>query len=530
MDEKIIQYVAAAAKGDADAMAKLYSKTLKASYFLAAVLCADAEEAADITGKAYARAFLNVDKLKRPEAFELWMKQNVAAVYKEGRKFIFNDADAGARDAASEFLPESVVEDDEKREAIMRAVSGLKKELRAAITLRYNNGMPTTVLAKFFGVSESTANALLSKARTETLRLSGLSAPEKTGAAEKPPVLTRIFQRESSEIAIEDKTVRDAFIYAVDEYNKANPVPAGTLSEDGPEEEARAQEGSGKTEPSGREAFESEPYPKSGSADALKRKIEEILTGAADAAEPGPRETEKSADRFSAEERDGETAGDERPDEPYEAVLGELGGGASEDGARDEIPAEKKAAVKKNAAKLKIDKKTAGIVIAAVLAAIFVLVGIIRLAGGNGPGKRSDSSDAEWNAESGWRPGGFEECLEIEYLDENCCRFKSAATGKYGLLDYSGNVVLQPNYDEFKRCGNGRDYSNRNSYHSLVKIGNDYYEFSVSGGSAVISPNPHVSHSVEGDVLGKKVSYEERDRYFEGYAAARKKEIGRAHV
>ena len=120
-----------------------------------------------------------------------------------------------------------------------------------------------------------------------------------------------------------------------------------------------------------------------------------------------------------------------------------------------------------------------------------------------------------------WQAGGFEECRDIIYLDENCCYFKSATTGKYGLLDYQGNVILQPNYDGFSRCGSGRDYSSRGSYHSLVQIGNDYFEFTIAGGTVTISDTPHSSHSVEGDSL-TDTAYDERDRYFEGYAAARK--------
>ena len=111
MSENIIQYVVAAGNGDTDAMAKLYSKTLKASYFLASTLCGDKQEAAEITKKAYARAFCNIDKLKKPEAFEIWMKQNVAAAYRETRKFVFSDADAGAVENSSEFLPEAVLSD-----------------------------------------------------------------------------------------------------------------------------------------------------------------------------------------------------------------------------------------------------------------------------------------------------------------------------------------------------------------------------------------------------------------------------------
>ena len=72
MSENIIQYVAAAANGDTDAMAKLYSRTLKASYFLASTLTDDSAAALEITKKAYAKAFCTIDKLKKPEAFSVY--------------------------------------------------------------------------------------------------------------------------------------------------------------------------------------------------------------------------------------------------------------------------------------------------------------------------------------------------------------------------------------------------------------------------------------------------------------------------
>ena len=184
MSENIIQYVAAASNGDTDAMAKLYSKTLKASYFLASALSNDKDAALEITKKAYAKAFCTIDKLKKPEAFEIWMKQNVALVYKENAKFVFGDADAGAVENSSEFLSEDAYNNEQISAKILEAVSALSPELRAAVVLHYNNGMPVNVLAKFFAVSESTANALLGKARSEILSAAELdsSSAEKLDA------------------------------------------------------------------------------------------------------------------------------------------------------------------------------------------------------------------------------------------------------------------------------------------------------------------------------------------------------------
>ena len=218
-------------------MAKLYSKTLKASYFLAEVLTADSVQAAEITKKAYARAFCTVGKLKKPEAFEIWMKQTVASVYKETQQFVFNDAEAGAGESSTEFLPEEVYDDPARSAAALEAVAALKPELRTALVLHYNNGMPVQIIAKFLGVSESTANALLCKARA-SVALS-LGVERSGGASDTLPVLSRIFRRAAAEAKIDNSLVRDIFLFAIDAYNAVN---ASSVKEEEPQQPAPAQE------------------------------------------------------------------------------------------------------------------------------------------------------------------------------------------------------------------------------------------------------------------------------------------------
>lgn len=145
---------------------------------------------------------------------------------------------------------------------------------------------------------------------------------------------------------------------------------------------------------------------------------------------------------------------------------------------------------------------------------VLAIFGISKIAGGD----KTPDEPANFK----WVAGGFEECEEIRYLNEDCCVFKSKTTGKYGLLDYQGNIILQPNYDEFKTCGSGRDHSGRGSYHILVKIGNENFEVTVTGTAVTVSTTSHAAHSIVTDELSDKLAYDERDRYFEGYAAARK--------
>lgn len=530
MSDNIIQYVNAAANGDTDAMAKLFSRTLKASYFLASTLTDDSVAALEITKKAYAMAFCTIDKLKKPEAFEIWMKQNVALVYKKGVKFVFADADAGAVENSSEFLSEEIYNSEEASAKILEAISLLRPELRAAIVLHYNNGMPVNVLAKFFGVSESTANALLGKARATILSGVELNAETENGSL---PVLTRILQRAASDVSIGNSDVRDIFIYAIDSYEASKPAepveeesapvqeetPAAEVSEEPVSEEseqvaveeAPAEEIVAEDEP---QVPEFVPAVEENKVVSFQQRINEILDGnaspvqevAEEVSEPEVDEIDVPA--FVSEESVQEAVDNFSNYDNYSKT--------------ETSKAKTKKKLNINFGAIKRNPKLLGIIGACVVVLIVICVAVSNI-GKDKPETPSGGSNVVDTLGAGydWRAGGFAECTEIIYLDENCLSFKSVSTGKYGLLDYQGNVILQPNYDGFRHCRTGRDYSESGIYHSLVVIGTQEYQITVTNGNVVISDTPHLDHTLNNDALSGK-SYDERDRYFEGYAAARK--------
>lgn len=525
VSENIIQYVASACNGDTDAMAKLYSKTLKASYFLADTLTAGDGTAAEITKKAYAKAFCTIDKLKRPEAFEIWMKQTVALVYKETQKFVFGDAEAGATENSSDFLPESILSDRDNCVKVLEAVASLKPVLRTAIVLHYNNGMPVAALAKFLGVSESTANALLGKARAEILDFCGIESASEQ--AKTLPVLTRIFQFKAVDTAIENTAVRDIFIYAIDAYEASKP--AAPAAEEAPEapaadeeaEEAAPEAPAEEIAPEAEETAE-EAVPEASNVISFKQKINEILDSSN--AEP--------ENEFAVESN--ENSDEEEAEIPAFTIREELPSVSDEtlDNFAPEVRPEKPQQSKKPAIKLpnlKVNPKILGIA-GAVLVVLIVIIAVVAGRGDKpdtdttNAGEAAATTQAQAVSANGykWVEGGFSECEEIEYLNEDCASFKSKTTGKYGLIDYQGNVILQPLYDGFLRCSSGRDYSGRDSYHILYKHGNESYEITIKDGVVTTSPTPHSAHSIDTDSMGEDVSYDERDRYFEGYAAARK--------
>lgn len=470
MSEDIISYVTAAAQGDTDAMAKLYAKTLKSSYYLALKLSNDSEEAAVITKNAYARVFCTISRLKKPEAFEIYMRQNVAAVYKESQKFTFSDASSDTVESSLEFLSEDVYEDEKKSALALAAVAALSPETRSAVVLHYYSGMPVGPLAKYLNVSESTVNAVLAGAKKSIFEKSGSSDPY-TVSADVYPVLNRIFKRHAEKVVIEPAVVREMFAYIMDRYKT---------------------------------------YKKA-----------ESLNSAPDV--PAKNKFFSAADFERETETEIET---ETEDLSYTDVdLSLFAPDNIDDNAAAQAPEEKNF-LKNTLTKVKsidlskvknITKKYNPkflMVCGGAVALLLILIIIVCAVAGNK--QKKAGVDVKWN------DTGFEEFTDITYINEYFCSFKY--NNQYGLMDYQGNILVQPAYDsQFVNCGYGRDYDESDGgsgkYHVYVMVNGVKMSVNYSAGKVDIS-QAHGDHSQETNALPDGFKYEERDRYFEGYAAA----------
>lgn len=634
MSENLVQYVVAAGNGDTQAMGMLYAKTLKSSYFLASKLCGSDAGAVEIAKKAYARAFCSIEKLKKPEAFEIWLKQIIASIYKDGEKFIFSDADGNAQEPSGDFLPEAVLEDSEKAARISEAVDKLTPERRAAVIFHYNNGMPVNALSKFLGVSESTANAVLSKAREDILAFSGVeaaSAPEFAAL----PVLTRLFADMTAKTGVDNDAVRDIFAFAVDAYKaakeaeeKAEAEEAQTVvsaeetaaedAEDTAEdtaEEASADESQTDEKADGDSAEDAAEDAEEASAEesddtadeaadeknieaeideekaqmeenilSFKNKISSMLgidteekTEAEDSAEEAEDgaadESEKAEDTDDSDDTASDASADEAAeddssdeysvdddafdrirrsvegldtvteisDEDISADAGaisfaDFGGEAADVQISEEAKTEEKPEVKPETIPAKKPEKKAAkvnpkivIIAIAVLAVIVIAVALLVKGGSKdndtptttAPVSDTVKAPVKWTALP-----ELSEYKEIEFLNEKFNSFKDPDTGKYGLIDYLGNVVLAPEYDGFRRCSNGRYYGegrlDESGYHVLALKGGQAYEVVMMTDTATVSNEPHAEHAYINNSSMSGGDYDERDRYYEGYAAVRK--------
>lgn len=600
VSENLVQYVVAAGNGDTDAMAKLYSKTLKASYFLASKLSGNETEAVEIIKKAYARAFCSIDKLKKPEAFEIWLKQIVAAIYKDGANFIFNDADGSAQEACAEFLPEAVLEDETAAAEVMAAVSKLTAERKAALILHYYTGMPASALAKYFGVSESTANAILAKAKADVSETSGVSAPEYPELASLP-VLTRLFKDLVAKTGIDNSAVRDIFVFAIEAYAEAKPkdvIPenepaeeaaeekeepvadekveetaqetaedeAEEQAEEAPEEPAAEPEEEAETEaePEETEAVEAEEE----TVEDVKNEMEEnilsfknkisSMLGAETETETVSEEAESEPEAEPVKEDSEKENSEAMPidDDAFEKIKRSIEGMADEaqtesafetedenavafadfaqpQGLASQEPEEavtqEKPAKSPSKKAVKINPKF--IIAAAAILVVIIVAVVLIVKGGkdnNGENVTEPPTVGYSNESVTWVAlPELSDYEEIEYLNESFNSFKDPDTGKYGLIDYQGNVVLSAEYDGFRRCSSGRYYGDGklsdSGYHIVAEKGGSEYEVvMLDESSATLSNKAHTAHATTNSTSMGGGDYDERDRYYEGYAAVRK--------
>ena len=484
MSEDLTRYVKAACEGDVDALARLFSKTLKTSYYLASKLSEDDAAAVEITKKAYARAFCTVTKLKKPEAFEIWMKQNVINIFKDGRTFNFSEAEGGAEETSMEFLSESVIGNVAATNAVLDSAALLDTERKTAVLLHYFCGMPASSIARYFEVSESTVNALLESAKAEIFQNSGSEPPANVPVGTYP-VLTRLFQDEMEAFPVDSADVREIYTYAKGIYDSFRKVENAKTGEQDPKTTYFTPK------PASSQSVSSS-Y---GSSDGLSI----------------PRAPEKQPE----DEIDYSAFTDEEPGTPRSVP-------AKKSGIAGVIDSVKKFDFRK------LDIKKIAILAAVVLALILLIVGIAKAKNRNKtpePVQTSDVVNEDGTVKTDWKAGGFEEVSEVTYLDSHALMIKSKSTGKYGLIDYQGNVILAPEFEyPFERCSYGRDYDGSDSYHTLCKKDqSSYYQVIYSAdNSATISPIAHEPHDIGNTYLDKGTSYDERDRYFEGYAAARK--------
>ena len=160
--------------GDSAAFSDLYDATYKTVFYHAQTILKNNEDVEDAVQEAYEQAYLNLDKLKNPEAVASWLNQTVSFISlnkvrgTKGAKetFSLDDEDFTFEPIALDAdTPDKVLDQKGTEEIIGSFINALPSEQKTTVMLFYYDEMSVRDIAKAMNCSTGTVKSRLNYAR-----------------------------------------------------------------------------------------------------------------------------------------------------------------------------------------------------------------------------------------------------------------------------------------------------------------------------------------------------------------------------
>jgi len=189
-NEKLLEMVQAAQRGEEQGIAALYDTFHQDIYYYIFKIVKDEELAADLMQDTFVDILQKIDTLREPGAFVTWSRQvaysRCTAHFRKRKELLADEDEDGysvfdtLEEDRSEFIPDAALDQEELKAAIHAMCDALPEEQRAALMMRYFEEMPVSRIAEVQGVSEGTVKSRLNYGR-KALRKAVEDYEKKTG-------------------------------------------------------------------------------------------------------------------------------------------------------------------------------------------------------------------------------------------------------------------------------------------------------------------------------------------------------------
>ncbi len=165
--------VGEARAGDREAFCALVRRYQDHAYGLAVALVSDFDLAQDVVQEAFVSAYCDLPKLREPERFAGWLRGIVrntarrALRDREHDRLLVERLVRLGAEAEPARSPAEPAETIERREVVQRALQGLPRRNREAVTLYYVDGLSYADIAGFLGVTRTTVKGRLQRGREQ---------------------------------------------------------------------------------------------------------------------------------------------------------------------------------------------------------------------------------------------------------------------------------------------------------------------------------------------------------------------------
>lgn len=158
-------------EGDVSSFANIVRRWQSPLVNLAFRFCRDRQKAEEMAQDAFMQIFRNLSKFRGEAAFSTWIFSVSLNLYRSlmRRKSLRIESIDDLMDLAAGQIPYLQIEEQERNEAIRRAVASLPPRYRDALIVFYFKEMDVMETAAILGVSEGTTKAWLHRGR-EMLR------------------------------------------------------------------------------------------------------------------------------------------------------------------------------------------------------------------------------------------------------------------------------------------------------------------------------------------------------------------------
>jgi len=166
LTEDLSDLVLRAAKGEATAFEVLISRFERSALAVAYAQLKDADRAGDAVQEAFLRAWQELPKLKEAARFAGWLMQIVRNAAIDLRRRIKPTVEFPEWEAAKPDVdPVAISLAAESAERVKEALDTLDETTRAAVMLRYYEGLPAKEIAVLLEMSPAAVDMRLSRAR-----------------------------------------------------------------------------------------------------------------------------------------------------------------------------------------------------------------------------------------------------------------------------------------------------------------------------------------------------------------------------
>lgn len=164
--ERLVKASQAGDRGSFDELTRLYQRR---AMQVAVRMLGDADEAAEAVQTGFVKAYLSINKLRKPKRFEAWFFRIIANTAISQRRAAKCRAEkikvAGSDGRKRAFSPEEREAGEELKEAIQRAMSKLSKKEAKAIALFGIEDLPQEKVSEIMGCSAKAVKWHVFKAR-----------------------------------------------------------------------------------------------------------------------------------------------------------------------------------------------------------------------------------------------------------------------------------------------------------------------------------------------------------------------------